>query len=411
MHLMKPFRIFFEKKNIDIVLLLLMSVAATLPLQKINPIFVFTLFSVQVGFIIYYRKIQFNNSLFLWLLISLFVLNVVGLLYSENLNRGFIIITRQISFVLFPLLYSIYCVKNISILFRTYIVAIFCFIVVCELNTLYRFFYLSDVFPLNLELFLSFRYTGAELTKAIGIHNAYFGMYIIFSNVLIISFLQKVKKNYNQFLLILLVSFQSIFILQMVAKTAIIINTIIVVFSLVYFLIKLKRIKVLILLISLTLALGWFSAKYLDLPLNRIADRYIELKSGDDAIRDTRVKMWNSSIPIIKKNYVFGVGTGDVEDLLHKEYEIKNIQSRSNIHNQFLDYLLRFGVVGIVIFLSVLGVALYKAIKTKNYIYFCFTIIIIGCCMTENILSRQWGIIFYAYFNYLLYTWKKTDKW
>tara|TARA_R110002049_G_scaffold307520_2_gene508270 strand:- start:28924 stop:30156 length:1233 start_codon:yes stop_codon:yes gene_type:complete len=410
MGIVRAYRNIFIRKKTDIFFLLLLGVVASFPLEKINPVFIFILFSTQIGYLIYYRKVEFTPTFFLWLLIALFALNFLGLLYSEDLSRGFTMITRQISFVLFPLLYAVYHIRNISILFKTYVAAIFCFILICELETLYRFFYMSDVFPLNLELFLSYRYTGAELTKVIGVHNSYFGMYIMFSNVLIISFLQKVKKNFVLLLSLLLIGFQSVFILQMVAKTAIIMNTVIVISSLVYFLIKLKKIKLLVFLIGLVLSLGWFSVKHLDLPLNRIADRYMELKNGDSTNRDTRVKMWKSAVPIIKEHYMFGVGTGDVENVLHKEYKIKNIQSRSNVHNQYLDYFMRFGVLGIVIFLSVLGVALYTAIKTKNYVYFCFTIIIIGCCMTENILSRQWGITFYACFNYLLYISQKINK-
>jgi len=410
MGLARTFRNIFVKKNIDIVFLLLLGVVASFPLEKINPIFIFILFLTQMGYLIYYRKVEFKTSFFLWSLIALFSLNFFGLFYSEDMPRGFTIITRQISFVLFPLFYALYRIRKISILFKTYIVAIFCFILFCELETLYRFFYKSNVFPLNLELFLSYRYTGAELTKVIGVHNAYFGMYITFSNVLLISFLKNIKKNYKILLLLLVIVFQSVFILQMVAKTAIIVNTIIVVFSLVYFLIKFKKVKFLIFLLALVLSLGWFSLKHLYLPLNRIADRYAELRNGDSTNRDTRAKMWKSAGPIIKEHYMIGVGTGDVENLLHKEYESRNIQSRSNIHNQYLDYLMRFGVLGIVIFLSVLGIAMYTAIKTKNYVYFCFTMIIIGCCMTENILSRQWGITFYACFNYLLFMSQKTNK-
>ncbi|GAB1857452.1 hypothetical protein MHTCC0001_22880 [Flavobacteriaceae bacterium MHTCC 0001] len=404
---MRLISVFREIKSKDVTFLLLLGVVSSFPLVKVNPIFIFALITLQTGFIIYNRSLEFKVSNFFWFLMILFALNFLGLLYSENISRGTTIITRQVSFLLFPLFYITYRIKNITLLLKTYVVAIFAFTMVFEIHTLYRFFFQSNVFPLNLKLFLSFRHTGAELTKLIEIHNAYFGMYIMFSNVIIISFLKKTQNSYKLILLLLLLAFQSLFILQMVAKTAIIINSSIIFFSLFYFSVRQKKMKTICFLLLLTLVLGWFAKNHLNLPFQRIAERFVELKAGDNTIRETRIKIWKSAVPIVKKHYLVGVGTGDVENELHKEYEKRNISSRSNIHNQYLDYLIRFGCVGLFFFLFVLGFALRRAIKMKNYIYFCFTIIIMGCCFTENILSRQWGITFFACFNYILYIQKK----
>ena len=397
------FKDLYRKYAIDVVFVLLLGVVITFPLEKLNPIFIFSLVVVQASVMLINRNIRFEGSPFFWLLMALFALNVFGLLYSENLSRGFTVITRQISFVLFPLLYAVYRLKSFSVLFKIYVAAILCFILVFELDTLYRFFYKSDTFPLNTTLFLSYRYTGAELTRIIDMHNAYFGMYVVFSNVLLISFLRNTKKNFTIVALLLLIAFQSLFILQMVAKTAIILNILIVIPSLVYFLIKLKKTKILFFSVVLVVFLGWFSLQYLNLPFNRIADRFTELKAGDSDHRDTRTEMWQAAAPLIQQNLVFGVGTGDVRELLHQAYEAYGVTPRSNLHNQYLDYLLRFGLPGLLVFLAALAMAFFRAVKTNNYIYFCFTIIIMGCCLTENILSRQWGITFYACFNYLLY--------
>jgi O-antigen ligase len=207
--------------------------------------------------------------------------------------------------------------------------------------------------------------------------------------------------------LFLLVCLQSVFLLQMVAKTAIIMNLLIVGASMIYILIKQKKLKLLLFSSLLLIVIASFSYSYLKLPLERITERFEELNQGENTERETRVKLWKSALPIIKENLVVGVGTGDVEDQLQASYKKNDILSKSNIHNQYLDYLMRYGLVGLLVFLSILGYALIHAIKTANYIYFCFTLIIIGCCFTENIFSRQWGITFYACFNYLLYTFAK----
>ncbi|SNY95027.1 O-antigen ligase family protein [Flagellimonas pacifica] len=395
--------------NIDVVFFLLVGIASTFVFNKLNAILVFLLFGFQFFYILKKREIKLETTLYFWGLILFFALSFFGLIYTDNLSRGFDIIGRQISFLLFPLFYTTYKTRNISLLLKIYCVAIFGLIILFEVDTVYRFFYRSDTFPLTLDLFLSYRFTGVNLTKLLPIHNSYLAMYVMFSNVIIFHLITKTKNLFTVLGLFLLIWLQSIFIFQMVAKTAIILNTLILVISIIYVLIKHKKYKVLLISVFSTIIMLWFSYSYLNYPIKRISDRFTELCEGEMAKRETRIKLWNSALPIIKNNYFFGVGTGDVEGVLHDAYKRNGISSTSNVHNQYLDYTLRFGLVGLIFFLSILGGALVYAVNVGNYIYFCFTIIIMGCCFTENIFNRQWGIIFYAYFNYLLFVFVKEN--
>ena len=317
---------YFQKNNIDIVFILLLGVVTTFTLEKINPIFIFSLMIVQ-GFVLFRRKekINFQTTPYFWMLLALYALNIVGMLYTENFSRGFNTITRQISFVLFPLFYTVYRVKNIGLLLKFFVISIFAFILLFEAHTLYRFFYKSDIFPLDASLFFSYRYTGAELTKFFEMHNAYFGMYIMFSHVIILDYLSKTKKYYIIILLLLLIAFQSLFLLQMVAKTAIILNVVLIISSLGYILIKRKLFKTLLFSIGLLAFAGWFTMQHLNLSVSRISDRMMELSEGESSDRETRARMWSASVPVIKENYFIGTGTGDVKRALHAEYEKRNI--------------------------------------------------------------------------------------
>ncbi|WP_433991496.1 O-antigen ligase family protein [Kordia algicida OT-1] len=300
---------FLQKNNIDFVFILLLGVVATFTLDKINPIFIFSLMIVQ-GFVLFRpdEKVNFKTNTYFWLLMALYGLNIVGMLYTDNYSKGFNTITRQISFVLFPLFYSVYRVKNIGLLLKFYVIAVFGFILAFELHTLYRFFYKSDIFPLDLELFFSYRYTGAELTKLFEMHNAYFGMYIMFSHVIILDYLSRTKKYYAIILLLLLIAFQSLFLLQMVAKTAIILNALLILCSLAYILIKRKLFAILAFSVVLLVASGWFASQHLNLSVSRITDRMMELQKGDGSQEETRARMWSAAIPVIKENYLIGTG-------------------------------------------------------------------------------------------------------
>lgn len=390
-------------KSLDVVFVLLLGVVGTFGVGKVNAPLILMLFAAQLVIVLKNKKANFKTDTYFWILICLFSLNVLGLLYTENIPRGFDMMGRQISFLLFPVFYSLYRVKNINLLFKVFCSGIFMLTLLFEIDALYRFFYKSDTFPLSLDLFLSYRYTGAELTKLLDIHNAYFGMFILVSNVFILDYLRKVASTRTFALLFLVICLQSLFLLQMVAKTAIILNTILVLGSLIYILVKQGRIRLLLFTGVLIALITIFSFSYLKLPLERITERFEELNQGQDTNRETRLKLWSAAFPIVNDNPVIGVGTGDVEDQLHTAYSANNVVSKSNVHNQYLDYLMRYGTFGLLLFLTALGYALIHAIRTANYSYFCFTLIIAGCCFTENIFSRQWGITFYACFNYLLY--------
>ncbi len=396
-------------KNLDVVFLLLLGVVCTFAIGKLNAPLIFILFAAQSLILLKNKKVNFKSDIYFWLLIGLFSLNLIGLLYTENMSRGFDMIGRQISFLLFPLFYAVYRIKKINLLFIAFCVSVFLLILLFEIDALYRFIYKSDTFPLSLDLFLSYRYTGAELTKIIDTHNAYFGMFILLSNSFILNYLCRVKSIKTFLFLFLVICLQSLFLLQMIAKTAIILNAILVVGSVIFILIKQKKILLLILTAVFFTLITLFSFTYLKLPVERIVERFGELNQGKDTARETRLKLWSAASTIVEDNLILGVGTGDVEHKLHTVYKANDIASKSNVHNQYLDYLLRYGSFGLLLFLVVLGYGLIHAVKAGNYIYFCFILIIAGCCFTENIFSRQWGITFYACFNYLLYLNAKKD--
>lgn len=397
-------------RDIDVVFLLLLGVVATFTLEKLNPILIVSLFVAQIGLMLLRKQgVDFETTRYFWLLMALFLLGPIGLLYTDNIPRGFDMIGRQVSFLLFPLFYCVYRIKRIELLFKVYCTSILLLVFLFEIDTLYRFFYKSDTFPLTLDLFLSYRYTGSNLTTLLEMHNAYFGMYILFANVLLMDYLRTVQSISKFVTVLIVVCVQSLFLFQMIAKTALVLNTLLVLGSIIYILVAQKKMKLLLFSAIVMIAAVFLSQTFLKLPIERIKDRFEELGQGQDADRETRIKLWNAAVPIIKENAFIGVGTGDVEDELHKSYRSKGVQSKSNVHNQYLDYLLGYGAVGLLVFLGVLAGALYHAIKMANYTYFCFTLIIMGCCFTENILSRQWGITFYACFNYLLFLNAKKD--
>ena len=78
----------------------------------------------------------------------------------------------------------------------------------------------------------------------------------------------------------------------------------------------------------------------------------------------TRAGIYYYASEIIQENPVFGVGTGDSMDEIHKRTPDKwtQILSQPHEHNQFLSVLLKLGMVGLIIYLNIF----YQIFKFKQ---------------------------------------------
>jgi O-antigen ligase len=124
----------------------------------------------------------------------------------------------------------------------------------------------------------------------------------------------------------------------------------------------------------------------------------------DDNSKRSRIGIYEAALNIYKKNPVFGVGVGDVNDELRAEYislgfEHFYKEKIYNSHNQYLHFALLGGVIGFLIFVSCLGYNLYFAIHNKDFLYMSFLLVFIIVILTENFLNRIHGIFFFAIFN------------
>jgi O-antigen ligase len=120
-----------------------------------------------------------------------------------------------------------------------------------------------------------------------------------------------------------------------------------------------------------------------------------------------RVGIYQCSRDIISENWLWGVGPGNVQDKLNDCYSgiSKEVydQKNYNTHNQFMDYWAGLGILGPV---SLIIILLYTSIRNyriKNPLALCISLLFIIAMMTENLLSRQNGIVCFAYFTSLYF--------
>ena len=68
-----------------------------------------------------------------------------------------------------------------------------------------------------------------------------------------------------------------------------------------------------------------------------------------------------------------------------------------NSHNQYIDIVLKTGIIGLIVFLAFLLENIYYAKRTNNRLLLTFILFYCINFFTENILLRQSGVIMFVF--------------
>lgn len=235
---------------------------------------------------------------------------------------------------------------------------------------------------------------GPWVDEYILMHRPYFGMYSSFAIVSFIYFIENKLSNKIFGVVVIVTNIWIIFFIT--SKLAIL-------FLMFYFLYKAFNVAVnqklffkgtSFILLFLT-PLFFMYKNNTDAFFDRI---YSPLKNQD------RLKTWACTLEVLqsdKYNFIVGFfSESKFQNELNELLKKKNFRIL-NTHNQYLDYLGAYGLIGLMLFLYVLKKLFQIAIKHKNILFVNFLILICFQCLTENIFSRQWGIFFVAVFTSL----------
>jgi hypothetical protein len=142
-------------------------------------------------------------------------------------------------------------------------------------------------------------------------------------------------------------------------------------------------------------------------------DRYWYTSDPSDHSFTQRIESMRIGGGIARQYPLFGVGTGDIKDHYHAVYDSRNTQQKDRQRiigaNQFLNFVVAFGIVGLVI---ILFAFLYPAIKTGSFrdpLFNAFMIISLVAMFGEDMLKFQAGITFFTFF-YCYFVFLKTPE-
>lgn len=126
-----------------------------------------------------------------------------------------------------------------------------------------------------------------------------------------------------------------------------------------------------------------------------------------------RIEFWKNAWAIIENHWLFGVGTGDVDDAMQEMYIKRDtpltMERRLRAHNSYLTYYLTFGIFGFLFFLYFQLKFIIQQWKWKQWIGFLFGIITLVTFLFEDTLESQMGITMFAFF-FAVFSRKITSK-
>ena len=370
-----------------------------------------------------------------------FLVLVFSLSYSEDLEQGLKKITQMLSLAIFPLVFFfnrnvfskqinqnvvlVFCTSVVIFVFYEYILVglnfeeLFANLSEREIkrNNLHHLSVISDdqINQVKLRRLRSF------IQQKVDTHPTYQGLWISFTLFFLV---QKIRKNRDKIFLfssyIIVFGVLSYWMVFLSARGPIVATLFAFLLSMLLFFRLRKRTYVLILLgVFAGLTACYSFMKPFQTRVDEVLQNLFQLPTTDNDIynfnsTNVRTGIYYCGFSIAKENFISGVGVGDAQSILTTCYQEKigakiYTWHTFNSHNQYLFFVISCGIFGLITFLFLLLHGIRTAYTTSQARLFYFLILISLTMLTENVISRSDGILFFSlFFNIAMFGHKEV---
>lgn len=360
---------------------------------------VIIIFSTLILFLAYNRGFKFNKSLF-FINSSVYMAFLGTLIYTSNISEASFKLQTTLSLFIFPLLFSLLnksiisqILKNTNIYLAVFVIATFLYNIVPFFWFYFTHYNIEDLikhYPL-----LIYDYIGKY-----GIHPIYMSMHCSISIIFSI-YLFKDLKSLILKIIIVIINLSIFLFLIIYSKKGPIIGLGITIFSLTFF--KENKIKKYYYITVVIMAILFTSIPKTRNSFSELL-KIEEVNKNNSNSTNIRYSVYQSSFYLFMEAPFTGYSIGDYNEQLKLEYK-KNkpylLNKNYNSHNQYLSFLLIGGIPLLLLYFYILYYNIKLSLNHKNYLLIniiCFYSIVM---MSENILERENGVIFFAFFiNY-----------
>lgn len=345
-----------------------------------------------------WERRDFVRLFVLWLPV---LISFVSLIYTDHLDRGIFLLQVQLALLLFPVvgyaLKGYLSKRDVEIIFILFAVATVITMFLAYFNA-----FLKSVqngpegfyFLLHPEGQWWRNYFFYDLFSNLH-HPTYFSILQTASLLILLRspFLKNLKFK------IILIFFFLITAYFTASRTGFVVTLIVVISAIMYkykprFLFKTGSISVGFSFILFAV----FFLQINDMKMSKEGDEY---RLFDRGVGE-RIYLWQAANHLSKGCVLFGHGVGDVQKELKKEVHeghssLELETPAGNTHNQYIEYLLGSGLLGLVCFLFVVEYLLFCSVKKESLLLFGIIIIFYLHFIFETLLNRFTGVISFAF--------------
>lgn len=377
---------------------------------------------IFAGFnIINYSYLSFKKNTKYYIIAAIpFLLEILFIWNDIDSTKLFKPIEKNLSFLIFPLFilsnYKAYNFYYIADKYRK-ITTILIIILLIRFALIFPDF--VQKYILGRELWEM----GYVITNSFGNHAPAVNMQLAFIVLLNLYFLLNnfSKNTFLNCILLLLSTFELVIVNTRLSLGSIIVCSFIMVITFAYKKYREKSIYIIIgflIITSSILIIAFISNPYMKEKYSSVTfsnmdkiGKLDEVENPDGVLHNalvTRVTIWQSTIEVAKRNISTGYGSANAKNALFNYYKESNQKFLSKyefpVHNQFLDYLLRFGVIGFVGLVFYFTYIFRISIISKNIIGFVFTLNFLFSNLFDDYLILFSGIVFSSIWFCLIMT-------
>ena len=341
---------------------------------------------------------------------ALYLFYAAGMLYTTNYTYGWFDLEVKLSLLIFPVIFATSDLEILTRAGRKPVIEVF--VAGCIAGSL---LFLGHTIFVNVQAGVrdSFYYTNLSWY----FHPSYLAMYCVFGfNIVMISLFRDFSRlspvrRAGLFLVILYLE-GFIFLLSSKAGLALLVITGVLFVALMGY--KKTGLKRVILVSTLMVTVFVAFALVFPFAFSRVADTKSVVSPSTTVQTNfengsvARVALWKVSLKQIRENFLFGTGTGDVQDAFLNaclQGKLMVVYSKKlNSHNQYFQTFITLGVFGFGLLVALLLIPAWQSFRKRNYLYFIFLVIFLINMLVESMLETQAGVVFYAFFNVLLFS-------
>lgn len=420
---------FFKENKHEVFELLLCFSIVSLPFSlRVNSLSIVALAVAWIFQEPFANRIKRLSNPLLLLFLSFYLFYLIGMLWTANMKYGFWELEKKMGLLVFPIIIGTtkpLTSKAFIRVLQCFVIAVLLASLTCLAHAMYKAITLKTLFVIDTQTRQTIYFFFYDGLSGFMIQPMYLGAYVVTSIFILLFFYAKKKLLRGELFTVFRnrafiwigIIFLNAVLLMLSVRIMILALVVLSFFSIVFFLYQKGRLvlglsigilSIIILVVSI-LILPFLRSRF-EVVMNSSfhfkndPERNKDLSGQLDDV-NMRLAKWYFSIEAGKDRWFLGNGTGDGQDALMNKYLENNFMEgyipQYNSHNQYLQTWLSLGIVGLIIMLCTICVPIYLSFKSENILYLAFLGLILLFCITESIFSRQYGVVFYSFFNSL----------